>query len=128
MKVLKINVEKKNFLEFLDTIKTKYNLKEISIDFDGAGDSGEMGDIAATTIKDEVFEKFTEEEKQTITEFFENYLNKTGHDWYNNDGGFGNITLNMEDYVIEFDINIRYIESENHSESDPNFVKNYNLK
>lgn len=39
-----------------------------------------------------------------------------GYDWYNNDGGFGSITL-YPDGSLSLDMNIRYMDHENHSES-----------
>jgi hypothetical protein len=107
----------------------------IVISFDGSGDSGsiEYVDIKrsdGTSIKDELTVEFPKERsfykdgdwitevdvKQIpVCEALEAYcyeeLERTNIDWYNNDGGFGQMTINLDDKVeIELEVNTRYTE------------------
>ena len=112
----------------------------ITISFDGSGDSGSIESvdiynadnqrmqIDLTVIYPEeksswVDDKWiteTEEKEMPIADALEAYcydeLEKTEIDWYNNDGGFGQMTINLDDKVeIELEVNTRY--TEYHSET-----------
>lgn len=112
----------------------------ITISFDGSGDSGSIEsvniydaegkqmqiDLAVTYPKeksswlDDKWVTETEEKEIPIADALEAYcydeLEKTEIDWYNNDGGFGQMTINLDDKVeIELEVNTRY--TEYHSET-----------
>jgi hypothetical protein len=107
----------------------------ITISFDGSGDSGSIESvdiynadnqrmqIDLTVIYPEeksswVDDKWiteTEEKEMPIADALEAYcydeLQKTEIDWYNNEGGFGQMTINLDDKVeIELEVNTRYTE------------------
>jgi hypothetical protein len=107
----------------------------IVISFNGSGDSGSIESvdiynadnqrmqIDLTVIYPEeksswVDDKWiteTEEKEMPIADALEAYcydeLEKTEIDWYNNDGGFGQMTINLDDKVkIELEVNTRYTE------------------
>ena len=107
----------------------------ITISFNGSGDSGSIESvdiynadnqrmqIDLTVIYPEeksswVDDKWiteTEEKEMPIADALEAYcydeLQKTEIDWYNNDGGFGQMTINLDDKVkIELEVNTRYTE------------------
>lgn len=112
----------------------------ITISFDGSGDSGSIEsvdiynaegkrmqiDLTVTypTEKsswvDDKWVTETTEKEMPIADALEAYcydeLEKTQIDWYNNDGGFGEMTINLDDKVeIELEVNTRY--TEYHSET-----------
>jgi len=112
----------------------------ITISFDGSGDSGSIEsvdiynadnqrmqiDLTVIYPKEKSFwvdDKWvteTEEKEMPIADALEAYcydeLEKTEIDWYNNDGGFGQMTINLDDKVeIELEVNTRY--TEYHSET-----------
>jgi hypothetical protein len=112
----------------------------ITISFDGSGDSGSIESVdiynadnqrmqidltviypkEKSTWVDDKWVTETEEKEMPIADALEAYcydeLEKTEIDWYNNDGGFGQMTINLDDKVeIELEVNTRY--TEYHSET-----------
>jgi hypothetical protein len=113
----------------------------IVIYFDGGGDSGhieyvDIKKLDGTLIKtDEFTVEFPKEhsfykdgnwitevqiEQMPVSEALEAYcydeLEKTNIDWYNNDGGCGQMTINIDDKVeIELEVNQRYTEYNTYS-------------
>lgn len=112
----------------------------ITISFDGSGDSGSIESVdiynadnqrmqidltviypkEKSTWVDDKWVTETEEKEMPIADALEAYcydeLDKTEIDWYNNDGGFGQMTINLDDKVeIELEVNTRY--TEYHSET-----------
>jgi len=111
-----------------------HNVAKIVITFEGAGDSGSIDSVSLMDASD----KHVTTPITTILWTSENYhdagkpkdttlqaaledlgyqmLDKTGVDWYNNDGGYGEIVINIsniDDICVEFDMNQRYTEVEN---------------
>lgn len=126
----KIKINKKNkdsFLEFLKGITLKYDLSYIEISFDGAGDSGEIGNIIAYNKEEQVeIIDFQKEEYDVLRDFSEYWLSEQNYDWYNNDGGWGTINL-YPDGSIKCDMNIRIQSHESFSLEDDEFSKNYKI-
>jgi hypothetical protein len=112
----------------------------ITISFDGSGDSGSIESVdiynadnqrmqidltviypkEKSSWVDDKWITETEEKEMPIADALEAYcydeLEKTEIDWYNNDGGFGQMTINLDDKVeIELEVNTRY--TEYHSET-----------
>jgi hypothetical protein len=112
----------------------------ITISFDGSGDSGSIESVdiynadnqrmqidltviypkEKSSWVDDKWVTETEEKEMPIADALEAYcydeLEKTEIDWYNNDGGFGQMTINLDDKVeIELEVNTRY--TEYHSET-----------
>jgi hypothetical protein len=112
----------------------------ITISFDGSGDSGSIESVdiynadnqrmqidltviypkEKSSWVDDKWITETEEKEIPIADALEAYcydeLEKTEIDWYNNDGGFGQMTINLDDKVeIELEVNTRY--TEYHSET-----------
>lgn len=127
---LKMKKTKNNFQEFLKGLQGKYNIKFLYCEFSGSGDSGEIHDVVGHVTEDAYGEgiKLQDDDGNTVTSFFDDYLEKTGYDWYNNDGGYGNITLNLETGEIKCDMNINIMTSEEYQlEDDGTLVKNYEI-
>lgn len=124
-------------LELLTRLKL-LGAKEVTVRFQGGGDSGEIEGIEifngerCINVDDEkldwptsssVFNKETNEfdvetsEKHLSLEsvlmnMTEEWLNHTGHDWYNNDGGQGALTIDFTQSPpkIELEVGVNYVE------------------
>jgi len=115
----------------------KLGATEVVIFFDGSGDSGSIESVSirqsdgkAVPNLDDLFVDYPVEKSQYISgEWFndveikqmpiadalEKYtydeLDRTNVDWYNNDGGFGELRIELSDDVsIELEVNQRYTE------------------
>jgi hypothetical protein len=128
----------------LRTVFLLLNITHVSVSFDGSGDSGQIDHIAIESngievggdspitvwrngrsvfnteaSKWETGEPFEETVSLTeaITDHVNAALDKSGVDWYNNDGGYGEWTWDAST-GLEFNINVRITESSlEHSES-----------
>lgn len=86
---------------------------KITIDFDGSGDSGQVNDISIEGLVDKPENiKPPELGGKTIRQFVDDYadrlLEQSQYDWYNNDGGFGDITIRPgAEKPVEFNMNVR---------------------
>jgi hypothetical protein len=111
-----------------------HNVTKIVMNFEGAGDSGSIDDvillnasggnvtIPTTTIlwTSEDYHDAGKPKDTTLRKALEDLgyqmLDKTGVDWYNNDGGYGDIAIDISDIDninVLFDMNQRYTEVEN---------------
>jgi len=111
------------------------NTGDVRVEFSGYGDSGSIEYISADTdvsleqIPTQVFQPggYTFDvtygriaqphgyRDGTLYDAIEaivyEYLETTGIDWYNNDGGFGDVTLHVDEGTVEVDISTRYTET-----------------
>jgi hypothetical protein len=109
-----INKKSKNMTEeevkiFFMALEQR-GIKEVQIPYDGSGDSGSTEDAHfITTDGDEV----DLEEFETAADKLANYILDDHYnvDWYNNDGGYGVIKLNVVDKTWEIDGYYREIQS-----------------
>ena len=46
-----------------------------------------------------------------IEELTDDYLAETNVDWYNNDGGFGDLTIDVDEGTVALEVSIRFTES-----------------
>lgn len=111
-----------------------HNVAKIVIAFEGAGDSGSIDDVSLMDASDkhvttptttilwtsEDYHDAGKPKDTTLRNALEDLgyqmLDKTGVDWYNNDGGYGDITIDISDIDnidVVFDMNQRYTEVEN---------------
>jgi len=108
--------------------------KEIRVSFDGSGDSGS---VESAEIYDgnkslnmefsvdylEMSSSWSKEGgwiktenikrmpvKQALTQFCYDMLEETGIDWYNNDGGYGELYITLDPVEIKLEVNTRYTE------------------
>ena len=49
---------------------------------------------------------------EAIEEITYDYLDETGVDWYNNDGGFGDLVIDVDNGTIALDVSTRFTQSE----------------
>ena len=108
-------------------------VKQVTVDFDGCGDSGSIGDIdyggapmegAACEVEIEVMSRHfdsgqwitqrgleTKTLDSAIETLTEDYLAETGVDWYNGDGGFGVLHVDVEKGTVSLEVSQRFTES-----------------
>ena len=119
------------------------NVKEFRINFDGGGDDGQIDEIEFYNSNNEsfnipidtiswVYTDYGQEPKETkvtlhkaIEDLGYEMLDEAGHDWYNNDGGYGTIDVTLEDEdgkpSVHMEINIRYLNEDRYEYDDDNF-------
>ena len=110
--------------------------KEIRISFDGSGDSGSIEDtyiyVGDTRLAVEfnvdymtstsqynaeaqgwitTIEKKTMPVKDALEQYCYDKLEDTGIDWYNNDGGYGELVITLDPVEINLEVNTRYTET-----------------
>ena len=119
------------------------NVKEFKINFEGSGDDGQIDEIEFYNSNNETFNipidtiswvytDYGQEPKETkvtlhkaIEDLGYEMLDEAGHDWYNNDGGYGTIDVTLEDEdgkpSVHMEINIRYLNEDRYEYDDDNF-------
>jgi hypothetical protein len=133
-----LNVKIYKMKEHEDLIKALVELKHhhitgILISYDGSGDSGSIENICYTK---ENFEKIEEIEDiiddiwhnknalKFLSESLHSTLEDVGYDllenvedWYNNDGGYGNILIDVNRAIYHIDNNVRIMTSQHYEHS-----------
>lgn len=108
--------------------------KEIRISFDGSGDSGSVDSVeiyagndrlnmmfsvdypetSSSWSKEGGWVKTHEIKRMPVKEALESFcytmLEQTGIDWYNNEGGFGELYITLDPCEIQLEVNERYTE------------------
>lgn len=101
---------------------------EIVVRFDGSGDSGSIDDVYID-LKEPLIVEYDEEttryednkwvttsttKQVQLTDALEqityDMLEKTGIDWYNNEGGYGELNVDLVQGTIQLEVNSRYTE------------------
>jgi hypothetical protein len=104
----------------------------VIVSFDGSGDSGSISDVTfdpKLSAESEVEVESTHVEmdaatgrwvqkrslgRRTLTEAIEaltdDYLNEAGVNWYDNDGGFGELTIGVDEGTVRLEIHTRWME------------------
>lgn len=108
-------------------------VRRVTVSFDGSGDSGSIDDVyygdapidgAALSVEIEVLNRVfeagqwvtsrvleTKDLNTAIEALTDDYLEETNVDWYNNDGGYGKLTINVDEGTVELEVNVRFTES-----------------
>lgn len=119
-----MNIEKDILVVKKYIIKAKNEgYKYIIITYEGSGDSGAIEDVAMSNdIPDSVWEGISGEaiegeDREAIEEWAYGEALNNVSDWYNNDGGFGVIAINVDDATFQIENNVRVsdVVSESHS-------------
>ena len=98
-----------------------HNVSRIVVEFSGGGDDGGIDDVQYYLDKEEFncLNKDPLAGNSNSDDFFYRMIDQqtqyTG-DWVNNDGGWGTLTINLEDNVYEVECNFRTSE---HHQWDP---------
>jgi hypothetical protein len=113
-----------------DTLKmlTELAIIEITAEFDGGGDSGQIQAVEITESLHEAkaydkilvpqwfADKYCNGPAEVggyLNEWVENLVMSTDYDWYNNDGGYGEVLIRPGEKRIFVDMNIREVISNN---------------
>jgi len=125
---------------YLDTLRRllpvlhQHGIQNVTVSFEGSGDSGQIEDISyhpshgfdpkTATIEHHVSTSQFEDGQwvrttaltrtsinEAVDELTYSYLQETGVDWYNNDGGYGELVIDVAHGTFSLDINVRYTES-----------------
>ncbi len=107
-------------------------INTVTVSFNGGGDSGAVEDIAYEPnqdVKDMPIEHLSTDsyfdegqwrrsvtpQQSTINEVIDaltyDYLEETGIDWCNDDGGFGELIIDVQQGTVSLEVNVRYTES-----------------
>jgi hypothetical protein len=109
------------------------DIRTIEVYFEGSGDSGCIQDIAfspetpgirqmtaehlhtSSSFDNGVWRRAVEPQQAALGEVVEaityDYLEETGVDWYNNDGGYGYFIIDVEAGTVSMDVSVRVTES-----------------
>ena len=87
----------------------------VTISFSGGGDSGDVDNPVYFNRKLKQLDKEQLGEFDTQLTDFADILLQNTHDWYNNDGGHGEITLNVDEQTYEISQYIRIVNEEHYS-------------
>jgi len=79
----------------------------IHIEYAGSGDSGAIDTIDIYSGDYEL----TAEEEKSLDDFGYTILRNYEYDWYNNEGGYGTIIINLEEMTWEIDGYVREMKS-----------------
>lgn len=88
-------------------------IKEVSIDFSGGGDSGDIDSIEFYDKTGYSVQGLTDDKSQ-FTDLAWDIINGIAEDWYNNDGGHGTVTIDVETATYNINLQIRYTEYTSH--------------
>lgn len=99
------DITKLSFKKVILPALKKAKIETVEIYFDGCGDDGSINEISAQP------DALPDLTKQNVEEWAYKLLEGTGVDWYNNDGGFGEITIDVENKSYSYAVNTRYTES-----------------
>lgn len=99
---------KADLLALIPALKAAGAVKLV-IHYDGSGDSGEVESVRAFRASGEEFE--VSDMVETADRAACDILSGQGIDWYNNDGGFGDVILDVEAGTIKIEDNARFSDS-----------------
>jgi len=94
-----------------DTVDPAHPIETCAISFNGCGDDGYIDEVFATTVTG-AGNPLSQETETLIEEWAYDVLDAVGVDWYNNEGGFGTITVLPQEKRYTFEVNINVSESE----------------
>lgn len=101
-------MEKKSINKLIiEKLKDK-GVNNITIEYSGGGDSGDIENISFCDFEGNNVDIPTDDDYSAIENFaYYNYLNNI-EDWWNNDGGYGEMTINLETLEYTINHNVRY--------------------
>lgn len=87
---------------------------KIIVDYSGSGDSGAIDDCTCYDSEDHIITVDSQSNLDDIINLTYPMLDDI-EDWYNNDGGYGQVIINLDDLSYEIENNIRYYECETYT-------------
>ena len=130
--MIKSDTKRKQIKTMFAMLKA-YGAKEINISFDGSGDSGSIDSVNIYNGEKNINPDFSVEYTETSSRYSDgkwvethtsvikpvkdalemvcyDMLQETGIDWYNNDGGFGELRVDLDSGEVGLEVNSRYTE------------------
>lgn len=112
-----------------------HGVESVNVTFSGSGDSGAIDDVyyapqIAASVRTTLLEQITLNRvydriwitttasetvslDQAIMNLTDNYLAETGVNWYDNDGGYGELEIDVARRSVSLDVNVNYTQSSN---------------
>jgi hypothetical protein len=82
----------------------------IRINYDGAGDSGDVNEIEFFDSSFDYIDNAQDKEYQKLCDIFSNHFDDQIGDWYNNDGGYGYVEIDLKKGTYDIYANYRTVE------------------
>tara|TARA_R110001592_G_scaffold6586_2_gene35501 strand:- start:2107 stop:2517 length:411 start_codon:yes stop_codon:yes gene_type:complete len=91
------------------------NLTKVVVSYSGGGDDGCIDDYHSYTMDEKGDEKFTSVDLKSFSDAFEDYIYELLHntvqwDWVNNSGGYGQLTIDLDNQSVYVDHNQNTVE------------------
>jgi hypothetical protein len=104
-------------LILLDELKVYFasksldDIRYIRINYDGAGDSGDIADIELFFDNYRYHDNTHGDEYEMLCEVFNKYFQDKIGDWYNDDGGYGYVEIDVKEGTYYIQANYRTVQS-----------------
>jgi hypothetical protein len=99
---------------FVSSLKNM-GITELVGEYDGSGDSGSIETIYCEDEDGNIISIESEVESRVEEMLYEVLSTNYDYDWYNNEGGYGTVRINIEDKTWKVDGAVRCIEDANAS-------------
>lgn len=125
-----------NVLEKIMIGLVNQGIKKVSVNYEGSGDSGAIESIRITTDSHVIFEDlqtweggidlndYNSDLYSLLEDYCSEMLLNDIEDWWNNDGGFGFVNIDVEEGTYEIQNSIRVTDYEEYNHTGNLFEKN----
>jgi hypothetical protein len=125
-----------NVLEKIMIGLVNQGIKKVSVNYEGSGDSGAIESIRITTDSHVTFEDlqtweggidlndYNSDLYSLLEDYCSEMLLNDIEDWWNNDGGFGFVNIDVEEGTYEIQNSIRVTDYEEYNHTGNLFEKN----
>jgi hypothetical protein len=125
-----------NVLEKIMIGLVNQGIKKVSVNYEGSGDSGAIESIRITTDQYVTFDDlqtweggtdlndYNSELYSLLEDYCQEMLLHDIEDWWNNDGGFGYVNIDVEEGTYEIQNSIRITDYEEYNHTGNLFEKN----
>ena len=143
-------------LTYMDTLRRllpllrQHGVQRVEVEFDGCGDSGSIANISYLPQEPEFDDSITVEyvtvvgcwngsrwsEERALTQgsvhnaletLTYDYLEETGVNWYDGDGGFGTLEIDVEAGTVQLHVDVRYTQCISEFSAERNIVSGEDL-
>jgi hypothetical protein len=99
---------------FVSSLKNM-GITELVAEYDGSGDSGSIETVYCEDEDGNIISIESEVESKVEEMLYEVLSNNYSYDWYNNDGGYGRVIIDLDDKTWRVDGYVRTTEDANAS-------------
>jgi hypothetical protein len=111
MSVFKDDLEEAAFVSSLKNM----GITELVAEYEGSGDSGSIETVYGKDKEGEIIHLDISVDSKAEEMLYEVLSDNYMYDWYNNDGGYGSVTIDLEDKAWRVDGYVRTTEEANAS-------------